>query len=232
MRARQRAGSSRLRGRSRRPVAGPAAKTARIPPVSPNHPAPPRRPPFLLSLHTLLATLAAIATSSAQAAPAPTLLGIETAVGRTAPLASAHVRPQPLRPLITRRVAAFAYDRIAVATGVAAKSADELLALPKALQGGPANVHVYYGVRNGQGRVYSGISNDVARRQAQHGDRFVLEPITTEGVTRGQARAIEEALIVRNPGFENIRHSISPKHAYYQDAVDWGNAWLRAHGHG
>ena len=40
----------------------------------------------------------------------------------------------------------------------------------------------------------------------------------------------EEALILRNPGFENKIHSISPKHSYYEDAVDWGNAWLRQNG--
>jgi hypothetical protein len=90
--------------------------------MSPKHPAPPRRSPLLLSLLTLLATIAAIAVGSAQAAPAPSVLGLESGVGRSVPLTSAGVRPQPLRPLITRRVAAFAYDRIAVATGVAAKA--------------------------------------------------------------------------------------------------------------
>jgi microcystin-dependent protein len=38
-------------------------------------------------------------------------------------------------------------------------------------------------------------------------------------------------LILRNPGFENIRHSISPRHSYYEQAVDWGNAWLRRNGY-
>lgn len=115
--------------------------------------------------------------------------------------------------------------------GVAAKAADDLLpAFPKALAGGPANVHVYHGVRDGK-NVYVGLTNDLARRQAQHADRFVLEQITDRAVTRGQARAIEEALILRNPGFENVRHSISPKHAYYRQAVDWGNAWLRRNGY-
>jgi hypothetical protein len=44
--------------------------------------------------------------------------------------------------------------------------------------------------------------------------------------------SIEEALILRNPGFQNIRHSISPKHAYYKQAVAWGNQWLRSLGRG
>jgi RHS repeat-associated protein len=115
-------------------------------------------------------------------------------------------------------------------TGKAAKAADNVLpAFPRALQGGPANVHVYQGVRDGR-TVYVGVTNDIARRQREHGARFVLEPVTSTPVTRGQARAIEEALILRNPGFENVRHAISPNHSYYEQARQWGEAWLRANG--
>jgi RHS repeat-associated protein len=104
-----------------------------------------------------------------------------------------------------------------------------LPSLPKALSGGPANVHVYYGVRDGQ-NVYVGITNNIGRRTTQHADRFVPRPITTDPLTRGQARAVEEALTLRNPGFENKIHSISPTHSYYDDAVSWGQAWLRQNG--
>jgi len=99
--------------------------------------------------------------------------------------------------------------------------------LPSELRGGEATTHVYLGVRNGKA-VYVGITNDLARRQAQHGGRFVLVSITESPVTRGEARAIEQALMVRNPGFENIRNSISPKHPWYREAVAWGEAWLHA----
>ena len=106
-------------------------------------------------------------------------------------------------------------------------------ALPSELAVGrnaEAGVHVYHGVDAGK-PVYAGITNDIARRQSQHGERFVLEQLTpAAGVTRGQARAIEEALIVRNPGFQNARHEISPSHSWYQDALDWGNDWLRGQG--
>ena len=61
------------------------------------------------------------------------------------------------------------------------------------------------------------LQRDVTRRAAEHGSRFTLQP-----VTRGQARAIEQALITRNPGFENIRNSISPSHSWYPQAVNWG----------
>ena len=75
------------------------------------------------------------------------------------------------------------------------------------------------------------ITNNLGRRQAQHGSKYVLDPITTSAVTRGEARAIEQALIVRNPGFNNKINSISPNHSYYQDAVDWGEAWLVRNGY-
>jgi hypothetical protein len=75
-------------------------------------------------------------------------------------------------------------------------------------------------------------SNNVARRAGEHGDRFDLETITSSPVTRGQARSIEQALIVRNPGFENQINSINPSQPYYQQAVDWGNSWLKANGFG
>lgn len=56
--------------------------------------------------------------------------------------------------------------------------------------------------------------------------------MTTEPLTRGQARSVEQALIVRNgAGFENKINSISPKHSYYDDAVNWGEAWLKQNGY-
>ena len=60
---------------------------------------------------------------------------------------------------------------------------------------------------------------------------------------RGKARAIEEALIVRgcgrdlsrckdvaDPVLTNRIHSISPTHPYYQEALDWGEDWLKVNG--
>lgn len=104
-------------------------------------------------------------------------------------------------------------------------------ALPAGLRGGPSDVHVYMGIRDGK-PVYTGFTNNLARRQVQHGDRFVLQQVTSDSLTRAQARAIEQALIARNPGLENAINSISPRHSYYQQAVDWGEAWLRANGYG
>jgi RHS repeat-associated protein len=109
----------------------------------------------------------------------------------------------------------------------------EAVALPSELTVGNnarTGVDVYLAARNGQA-VYCGITCNIAQRASQHGSRFdLLEQITTSSVTRGEARAIEQALIVRNPQFENIINSISPSHSYYQQAVNWGEAWLTASG--
>jgi RHS repeat-associated protein len=126
-------------------------------------------------------------------------------------------------------------DEILDGAGSVLSHADEAAnagahALPKALSGGAADTYVYFGSRNGK-NVYTGITNNVGRRTSQHGDRFDgLRQITDAPVTRGQARSIEQALIVRNPGFQNVRNSISPNHAYYDDAVSWGESWLKQNG--
>jgi len=103
--------------------------------------------------------------------------------------------------------------------------------LPSQLQGGPANTQVYYGVDKTSGdRVYVGITNNVPRRGAEHGNRFDVRQVTSTPLTRGEARAVEQALINRNPNFQNVRNSISPSHAYSGQAVSWGNWWLRLTG--
>jgi hypothetical protein len=119
-----------------------------------------------------------------------------------------------------------------IATGGAVAGIEA--ALPEALTlGGNAEtgIDVYLGIRNGQA-VYCGITCNLAQRFAQHGSRFdALEQVTTSGVTRGDARAIEQAMIESNPGFQNIRNSISPQQPWYQDALNWGTSWLKSNGH-
>jgi hypothetical protein len=76
----------------------------------------------------------------------------------------------------------------------------------------------------------SGITNNAERRVVQHGSRFDgLQILTKKPVTRGEGRAIEQALIKQNPG-QNIRNEISPSHPWYNDAVAWGERWLKANG--
>lgn len=88
--------------------------------------------------------------------------------------------------------------------------------------------HVYIGYRNGKA-VYVGIAKDVEARALQHGARFdELKRITTQPLNRAHARSVEQALIDKNPAFENIANSISPDRALYNDAVKWGNSWLKS----
>jgi len=103
--------------------------------------------------------------------------------------------------------------------------------VPASLLKGSSNTHVYFGVKNGKIN-YVGISKDPAKRAAQHGDRFErLDILTDEPLTRRQARAIEQALINRNPNYSNKINSISPEKSWYKEAVDWGDAWLKERGY-
>ena len=110
----------------------------------------------------------------------------------------------------------------------AAKSLKLSESLPQALRGGEALTSVYKGMRDNL-HMYSGITIDIIRRQREWASKYILVNITQEAVTRGEARAIEQALIVRNR-LDNIRNSISPIHDYYDQAVRWGEAWLKANG--
>jgi len=111
--------------------------------------------------------------------------------------------------------------------------ATNAIELPEALTVGrnaEQGVSVYQGVIDGK-PAYVGITNDIARRAIEHGDRFVLDELAA-GLTRGEARAVEQAIIAQNPGYQNLINSISPSHPWYQQAVDWGEAFLRANGLG
>ncbi len=103
-------------------------------------------------------------------------------------------------------------------------------AVPESLLQGDANTRVYLGMKDGK-RDYVGITTDIDRRQRQHGDRFdYLDEITTEPLTRRQARAIEQAMIENNEQFSNKINSIKDTREWYDDAKKWGEAWLREHG--
>jgi len=69
-------------------------------------------------------------------------------------------------------------------------------------------------------------------RAAGHGARFEELVEIGRDLTKGEARAIEQALIERNRGvWQNINNSIDPKFGYFQDAVEWGEAWLVERGY-
>ena len=106
--------------------------------------------------------------------------------------------------------------------------------LPKALTVGKnatTGIHVYLGSSGGSA-VYAGITNNIIRRQAEHAAKFVVKAITSQTLTRGEARAIEQAIIHNNPSYRNAINSISPTHGYYDRAVSWGEQWLTQNGYG
>jgi hypothetical protein len=97
------------------------------------------------------------------------------------------------------------------------------------LRKGPKNVNVYIGTRNGKA-VYVGVSNDTARRAAEHGESFVLQSITNTPLTRNEARALEQLIIENNSQFENLRNSISPLRDIYDDALNWARDFASTSG--
>ena len=103
--------------------------------------------------------------------------------------------------------------------------------VPTSLLDGEANTRVYLGIKDGKPN-YVGITNNIERRQSQHGFRFdYLQEITNEPLTRRQARAIEQVMIEKNHRFSNKINSISPKQNWYNDAKVWGTSWLKEHGY-
>lgn len=103
--------------------------------------------------------------------------------------------------------------------------------LPPGLAGGPKNYIVY------KGTGYIGITDNFERRAKQHAARGrSFTPVLLEGATglsRGEARAIEETCILEQGlkaaggSLENIRHSISPSDPTYEGAVAFGKAHLK-----
>lgn len=60
------------------------------------------------------------------------------------------------------------------------------------LNRGSEDTQVYRGLDPVSGKpIYAGISNDPERRQSQHGDKYVVSPLTGESMTKNQARAVE-----------------------------------------
>jgi len=102
---------------------------------------------------------------------------------------------------------------------------------------GPRDVQVYFGVESGN-RVYVGITNNLKRRKSQHNGIYGDPQSVASDLTRGEARMIEEAIILKCGRLEvdtetkrllrNKRYEISVKHAYYDTALQRGNDWVAA----
>jgi cation transport regulator ChaC len=100
------------------------------------------------------------------------------------------------------------------------------------LNKGDADNVVYYGVKDGEA-VYTGITKqDLAKRLYQHnygpkgkGLDYLEEKVS--GLTRNQARAIEQYLIENGPANAmNQINSISPNSPYYNEALIWAKNFL------
>ncbi|MEL7648765.1 MAG: RHS repeat-associated core domain-containing protein [Sedimentibacter sp.] len=98
------------------------------------------------------------------------------------------------------------------------------------LNAGSANNKVYQGVINGE-PVYTGITKqELSTRLYQHnyggkGLDYLQE--TFSGLTRNQARAIEQYFIENGPGnVLNQINSISPTSTYYNDAMRWATGFI------
>ena len=95
--------------------------------------------------------------------------------------------------------------------------------------------YVYLGIDNGK-PIYVGITNDVPRREAEHGSRFSdgLDQLNTVPLTRNQARAVEQVIIERNPFFRDIINnpkgnkinSISKYNILYVAAIPYGTLFV------
>jgi hypothetical protein len=87
---------------------------------------------------------------------------------------------------------------------------------------GPKTVTVYIAMKKGKA-VYVGITNDLIRRGNEHG--LKLKEFMG-GLTRNQARAIEQQIIKANPQFTNIINSVDPKHRFAQWAETWAKRMI------
>ena len=97
------------------------------------------------------------------------------------------------------------------------------------LNRGEANNIVYFGMIDSKA-VYTGITKQTKNaRLNQHnnaGKAFDDLDIQYEGLTRNQARAIEQYYIENGPNALNKINSISPNNKYYQDAMNWAKQYL------
>jgi hypothetical protein len=75
--------------------------------------------------------------------------------------------------------------------------------------------------------VYVGITKDIAQRACTHGDRFDELVQLTQKFPRDHARAIEQSLINNNPLFQNEINSIANYRLWYDEAILFGNEWMR-----
>ena len=92
---------------------------------------------------------------------------------------------------------------------------------------------VYHRIKNSE-EVYTGITKqELAKRLYQHNygvNRKGLDQLneTVNGLTKNQARDIEQYLIENGSGNAlNKINSISPDHRFYNDAIRWAEDFIK-----
>lgn len=119
-----------------------------------------------------------------------------------------------------------------VLTGARAALAGGSNELPIAMTGGAQDIAVYVGLGPDSSFRYVGLTRDLYAVQEGLGDGLNVRELDAAGepVTLGEARAIGEALVVRGDGaLLNTEHLVDPKVDHYDQAVAWGDRWLREH---
>lgn len=105
---------------------------------------------------------------------------------------------------------------------------------------------IYQGFDFVTGRdVYVGITDDLLRRGLEHVDRFDIREMSPGDVlSRQEARAVEEAMIMRAGGthaspnpdypypgiYQNLRHEVAISRDIHSLVVEWGENWLANRG--
>lgn len=97
------------------------------------------------------------------------------------------------------------------------------------LNKGESNNTVYFGIKKGEAQ-YTGITKQpLDTRLNQHnanGKGFSNLIQKESGLTRNQARSIEQYYIENGPNDLNKINSISPNNKYYEDAMKWAKNYL------
>jgi RHS repeat-associated protein len=126
---------------------------------------------------------------------------------------------------------AYIYTAIVSLITAGSQYSDRFLAW---LNKGASNNSVYFGRTASGDYVYTGITRQsIAARLAQHissGKPFVALDEVVSGLTRNQARAIEQYFIENGPNLYNQINSISPNSQYYEEAERWAIEFLKSLG--
>jgi len=95
--------------------------------------------------------------------------------------------------------------------------------------GGIQDTYVYLGYNEANEAIFVGITRDLD--SALLDQRFVgIREVSVTPLTRGQALAVQQAVLEVEPGLINELNAISPFVAHFDDSVSWGRAWLQLNG--